>query len=239
VITLSVSASDHSSVSLAWTVSPADGSLTTFAVSEDTRPLGTTAGLTTAGTSYTATSLHCFSTHRFDVTGLDASGNAAARASVVARTAACPTHTPNPPPTTNPDPTPPPTPTPGLLAPRSLDGSGDNLLHPDWGEAGTQYARVAAPNYADGIAAMQPGPSPRAISNLIFNDNGQNLFSENGISQWGWAWGQFLDHDMGLRDETPAESAPMPFDQSDPLESFTNDVGQIELRALRPRPAPA
>ena len=77
---------------------------------------------------------------------------------------------------------------------------------------------------------MQPGPSPRAISNRIFNDSGQNLFSENDISQWGWAWGQFVDHDMGLRNETPAESAPMAFDQSDPLESFTNDLGQIELR---------
>ena len=76
---------------------------------------------------------------------------------------------------------------------------------------------------------MQPGPSPRAISNRIFNDGGQNLFSENGISQWGWAWGQFIDHDMGLRDETPAEHTPMPFDQTDPLESFTNDVGQMEF----------
>ena len=22
---------------------------------------------------------------------------------------------------------------------------------------------------------------------------------------WGWAWGQFIDHDIGLRDETPGE----------------------------------
>jgi hypothetical protein len=42
------------------------------------------------------------------------------------------------------------------------------------------------------------GPSPRYISNRIFNDEGQNLFSENGETQWGWAWGQFLDHTFGL-----------------------------------------
>ena len=70
---------------------------------------------------------------------------------------------------------------------------------------------------------MVGGPSPRYISNRIFNDVGQNLFSENDISQWGWAWGQFLDHDIGLRDETPAEAANMAFDKQDRLEDFSND----------------
>src|SRR5262249_49501944 len=74
---------------------------------------------------------------------------------------------------------------------RALDGSGNNLRHPDWGKAGTQYLRVASANYADGTGKMVSGPSPRYISNRVFNDVGQNLFSEDGISQWGWAWGQF------------------------------------------------
>jgi hypothetical protein len=117
----------------------------------------------------------------------------------------------------------------GAVAARSLDGSGDNLGHPAWGEAGTQYLRVAAPNYADGLSQMVIGPSPRYISNRIFNDQGQNLFSENGVSQWGWVWGQFIDHDIGLRDETSAQSAPIPFDAHDPLEAFTNDLGTIEF----------
>ena len=104
----------------------------------------------------------------------------------------------------------------GPAAVRTLDGSGNNPRHADWGEAGTQYVRVAPANYADGIGKMVSGPSPRYISNRVFNDEGQNLFSENDISQWGWAWGQFIDHDMGLRDETPAENAPMAFDAKDP-----------------------
>ena len=37
---------------------------------------------------------------------------------------------------------------------RTLDGSGNNVLNPDWGKAGTQYVRVAAPNYADGVSKM-------------------------------------------------------------------------------------
>ena len=41
---------------------------------------------------------------------------------------------------------------------RTLDGSANNLAHPAWGQAGTQYLRVAAPNYADGISRMVSGP---------------------------------------------------------------------------------
>ncbi len=110
---------------------------------------------------------------------------------------------------------------------RGLDGSGNNVTHPSWGQAGAQYARVAPPNYADGIAKMVTGPSPRYVSNRIFNDAGQNLFSENDVSQWGWAWGQFIDHDIGLRDERTAEDASMPFDKHDKLEDFSNKTGSI------------
>ena len=109
----------------------------------------------------------------------------------------------------------------------SIDGSGNNRAHPTWGDAGTDYLRIARPNYADGNSAMVAGPNARYISNRIFNDVGQNLFSENNISQWGWAWGQFLDHDMGLRDESPAEDASVPFDATDPLESYSNQTGSI------------
>ena len=120
-------------------------------------------------------------------------------------------------------------PTVDSMVARSLDGSGDNLRNPAWGKAGTQYLRVATPNYADGVSQMLAGPPPRYISNRIFNDVGQNLFSENDVSQWGWVWGQFVDHDIGLRDQTPAESVPISFDPHDPLEAFTNDLGAIDF----------
>jgi hypothetical protein len=112
---------------------------------------------------------------------------------------------------------------------RTLDGSQNNARHPRWGRAGTQYQRVAPAMYADGISAILKGPNARAVSNRVFNDIGVNLFSEHGLSQWAWAWGQFLDHDLGLRDETPAESAPIAFRASDPLEAFTNDFGAIDF----------
>lgn len=113
------------------------------------------------------------------------------------------------------------------MEPRSLDGKGNAPGHPGWGEAGAQYLRVATPNYADGLSEMVTGPSPRFISNRVFNDVGQNLFSENDISQWGWVWGQFVDHDIGLRDQAPGETAPIPFDPHDPLEAFASDLGAM------------
>ena len=120
--------------------------------------------------------------------------------------------------------------TPGdatTFASRTLDGSGNNLRHPEWGRANTLYLRVAPTNYADGVSSMPSGPSIRYVSNRIFNDVGQNIFSKDGVTQWGWVWGQFLDHDFGLRDERPAESAAIGFDRADPLEAFTNDLGSI------------
>lgn len=110
--------------------------------------------------------------------------------------------------------------------PRSLDGSGNNRAHPLWGRAGTTYARTAPPAYADGIGAIERGPNARYISNRIFNDSGQNVFSENNLSQWAWTWGQFMDHTFGLA-ESSETSAPIAFDDGDPLESFRNDIGSI------------
>jgi hypothetical protein len=114
------------------------------------------------------------------------------------------------------------------LVVRSVDGKGNNLQHSAWGQAGVPYRRVAPANYADGKAKqVTPAKPDRYVSNRVFNDIGQNLFSEHGLSQWGWLWGQFIDHDLGLRVETPGESSPLPFNQADPLELFTNDLGSL------------
>jgi hypothetical protein len=115
---------------------------------------------------------------------------------------------------------------------QSLDGSGNNQANPDWGLVGNDYSRVADARYADGIGEMVDAPDPRNISNRVFNDTHQNLFSERNVTQWGFAWGQFLDHTFGLRlgrlDEDPdGEPAPIPFDPGDPIEEFENDLGVI------------
>lgn len=109
---------------------------------------------------------------------------------------------------------------------RSLDGSGNNLEDPTLGRAGEIYTRVADANYADGVGVMVDGPAERYLSNRIFNGSNQNIFSENGVTHWGFVWGQFLDHTIGLR--APGdEDLLIGFDVSDPLEEFTNDLGGI------------
>ncbi len=109
---------------------------------------------------------------------------------------------------------------------QSLDGSGNNVANPTWGQSGTNYTRVAAARYADGRSQPVAGPNSRYVSNRIFNDNFQNIFSEDRVSQWGWTWGQFLDHTFGLA-QGGTETANIPFNSGDPLESFTDTLGTI------------
>ena len=102
---------------------------------------------------------------------------------------------------------------------RSLTGAGNNLTHPDWGAVGQPYTRLAPADYADGAGQMVEGPNPRYVSNRVFNSLGVDLFSERNVSQWGWIWGQFLDHSFG-RAEPGQEYAPIPVNAADPLERF-------------------
>jgi len=118
---------------------------------------------------------------------------------------------------------------------QSLDGTRNNRAHPEWGKAGTNYSRVAPANYADGHSAMVAGPNTRYVSNRVFNDTSQNIFSENRVTQWGFVWGQFLDHTIGLRDDV-GETANVPFNSSDPLETFTNNLGVVPF--IRSNAAP-
>ena len=72
------------------------------------------------------------------------------------------------------------------------------------------------------------GPPTRYVSNRIFNDVNQNVFSERGVTQWGCVWGQFLDHTFGLRDEAgEPQRRTSRSTATDPLETFTNNLGLI------------
>lgn len=124
---------------------------------------------------------------------------------------------------------------------QSLDGSGNNIANPTWGQSGQPYARVAPARYADGRSAPFSGPNSRLISNRMFNDINQNIFSERGVTQWGFTWGQFLDHTFGLRlggaqGDPQGETANIAFNAGDPLETFRNDLGVIPFNRSTPAP---
>ncbi|MFT6306598.1 MAG: hypothetical protein ACJA0Z_001763, partial [Halioglobus sp.] len=64
---------------------------------------------------------------------------------------------------------------------------------------------------------MVEGPNARYISNRIFEDSAQNLFSETGVIQWAYNWCQFVDHTIGLR-ELGSEAINITFDPADILD---------------------
>ena len=105
---------------------------------------------------------------------------------------------------------------------RSLDGWGNNLANPTWGQAGRAFTRLD-PHvyYADSISAPAGPlrPNPRDISNRVGNQTGPMLDAA-GRSNFVWQWGQFIDHDITL---TPTLSTePMPVivnNPADPLYS--------------------
>ncbi len=113
----------------------------------------------------------------------------------------------------------------------SLDGSGNNVNHPTWGQSNLAYARVGPAKYTDGIGQPFGGPNPRQISNRVINDKAQNVFSERRVSNWGWTWGQFLDHTFGHRIETGPGADPfnINFQAGDELEDFTSNLGVIAV----------
>jgi hypothetical protein len=89
---------------------------------------------------------------------------------------------------------------PGALGPvPSLDGKGNNPAHPMWGAAGAALLRFAGVGYADGIST--PAGENRANPRLISNTVGvltTELANARNMASYVYAWGQFIDHDLGL-----------------------------------------
>lgn len=81
---------------------------------------------------------------------------------------------------------------------RTFDGSGNNLINPDYGMVDTALLRISPLAYADGISELaNRSPTPREISNTICAATNGTLNSR-GLTNMVWAWGQFLDHEIDL-----------------------------------------
>ena len=105
----------------------------------------------------------------------------------------------------------------GTLPPEPVDGVGNNVANPNWGAADTDFARIAAANFSDGISAPngQTLPSARVISNLIATQDvdglEQDMNNSRSMSDFVYAWGQFIDHDIDLTESgTVAMNIPVP-----------------------------
>ncbi len=105
---------------------------------------------------------------------------------------------------------------------RTINGSNNNLANPSWGEQGHQLPRITDIDYADGMNA--PGgetrPNPRVISNTLFDQFGL-VNDQLSLSDYVWVFGQFIDHDITLVENSPFEPAfvnvPLGDDWFDPF----------------------
>jgi len=81
---------------------------------------------------------------------------------------------------------------------RSYDGTNNNMQNPTWGASHTALSRlVNQVSYQDGVGAINNGlPNPRSISNDVFAQF--NTIEDESRSDFVWAFGQFLSHDISL-----------------------------------------
>lgn len=98
---------------------------------------------------------------------------------------------------------------------RTIDGTCNNLspLGSNWGAAKTPLFRQLPAAYSSedifNSASFPNRPNPRAISNLIFNQEGDSG-NEANLSSMVFTWGQFIDHDITLVEESRVESITIP-----------------------------
>lgn len=86
---------------------------------------------------------------------------------------------------------------------RSYDGRGNNLDNPTWGSVFEPLIIETGLEYSDGMAAPNGlnRPNPRTVSNLLFSQDSL-LPDVMSLSDYVWAFGQFIDHDITI---TPSD----------------------------------
>ncbi|WP_079253614.1 peroxidase family protein [Endozoicomonas arenosclerae] len=92
---------------------------------------------------------------------------------------------------------------------RTYDGSQNNLEHPDYGKTHIPLARLPGlpASYADGIGLpIIDRPNARSISNAVSKQE-KDSPDRKGLSNLFWPWGQLIDHDLDLTEET--EEGPL------------------------------
>jgi len=101
---------------------------------------------------------------------------------------------------------------------RNIDGYANNLQHPEWGSVEHPIVRVTSNGYSDGIDTPTGlnRPNPRHISNVLFAQS-ELINDPQGLSDFTWVFGQFIDHDITLfhDSEDPSDFYPIPVPAGD------------------------
>lgn len=101
---------------------------------------------------------------------------------------------------------------------RSYDGYGNNELSPLFGAVGAPLRQVTPLAFADSISAPNGlnRPNPRQISNTVFAQPGY-IYDQHELSDYIWVFGQFIDHDITLVDDSETEPAFVMVPPCDPV----------------------
>jgi hypothetical protein len=108
---------------------------------------------------------------------------------------------------------------------RPIDEVGNNVANPNLGTAGTDLLRISPAAYADGVSSpsLAGNPSARVISDILNNqadpaNPSQDLNTVDGqsLSDFGYAFGQFIDHDLDLTPTDPGQTLQILADPNDP-----------------------
>jgi peroxidase len=107
----------------------------------------------------------------------------------------------------------------------SIDGTGNNLTSPLLGSAGTDLLRISPVAYADGVSSpsLPNNPGARVLSDELNSQSSTTDPSEdiatidqNSLSDFGYAFGQFMDHDMDLTPTSATNLLTILADPNDP-----------------------
>ena len=121
---------------------------------------------------------------------------------------------------------------------RSVDGSGNNLQNTQWGSSGAELVSIVSNGFADQISSVdgQDRPNPRVLSNALFSQSGK-INDQLNLSDYVWVFGQFIDHDITLVENNPAEPLLIPVPADDPIfDPFA--TGSVVIPMLRSMPHP-
>jgi hypothetical protein len=108
---------------------------------------------------------------------------------------------------------------------RSITEVGNNVADPTWGTTGSDLLRTSPVAYSDGVSSpsLSQDPSARAISDILNNQADPSnpsqdvqTVDQNSLSDFGYVWGQFIDHDMDLTPDGGA-SFPITVASGDPI----------------------
>ena len=118
---------------------------------------------------------------------------------------------------------------------RTIDGTGNSI----GGATHTQLKRIAPAAYpgdgsGDDIIEFPDRENPRVISNRIASQGSQSLPNARSLSDYLWAWGQFLDHDIDLTEahvDNGIADVPV-LEPNDPLGPNPILLYSVELRSL-------